>query len=363
MVPFLDLQAQHESIREEIDSAIQSVLDSREFILGSYVADFERAFADYCNVRHAIAVNSGTSALHLSLLAAGIQPDDEVITVPFTFIASVAAPLYCGAKPILVDIDPRSFTIDADAVRRAITAKTRAILPVHLFGQCADMDPLLQLAGEHGLTVIEDAAQAHGAEYNGRKAGGLGHLGCFSFYPTKNLGACGEGGMVTTNDAELAAKVRLLRNWGQSSKYQHTLLGFNYRLEGLQAAILNVKLRHLDKWTTARRRAAALYDELLQGSSVVSPAVMPYARHVYHTYTIRTRQRDRLQEHLSQAGIQTAVHYPIPAHLQPACQSLGYGPGSFPQSESSAREVLSLPMYPELQEHQIRAVVDCIRSL
>ncbi|HUS07518.1 MAG TPA: DegT/DnrJ/EryC1/StrS family aminotransferase [Bryobacteraceae bacterium] len=363
MVPLIDLKAQYDSIRDEIRDAVDSVLESRQYILGPQVAEFEQNFAVCAGTSHAVAVNSGTSALHLALLAAGVSPEQEVITVPFTFIASVAAIDYCGARPVFVDIDPQSFTMDVNQVERLITPRTKAILPVHLYGQAADMDPLMDLARRHNLMVIEDAAQAHAAEYKGRRAGSLGHLACFSFYPTKNLGAYGEGGIVTTNDAELAAKVRMLRDWGQDRKYHHVLRGFNYRMEGLQGAILNVKLKHLERWTELRRYAAREYDALLPASGLCLPVAMPYSRHVYHTYTVRSSQRDELQEGLAAAGIQTAIHYAIPAHLQPAYQQFGSGPGSLPEAERAAREVLSLPMYAELSRESIAEVARTITNL
>ncbi len=306
-------------------------------------------------------MNTGTSALHLALLAANIGPGDEVITVPFTFVATVSAICYTGATPVFVDIDPRSFTIDVAAIEAAITERTKAIIPVHLYGQPADMDPLLEIAKRRGLVVIEDACQAHGAEYKGRRAGSMGDMGCFSFYPGKNLGAYGEGGMVVTNNADYARTIRMLRDWGAERKYQHVLKGYNYRLEGIQGAVLRVKLRHLEAWTEARRAAAARYDRLLAGSGVVTPPAMSYARHVYHVYAVRTGQRETWQETLNAQGIQTGIHYPIPVHLLPAFSDLGYKSGQFPHSERAANEVLSLPMFPELTEAQSEEVARAIR--
>src|SRR5208282_3598991 len=346
-VPYLDLKAQYRSIKPEIDAAISRVLESSEFVLGSEVAGFEQEFAAYCGTAECIALNSGTSALHLALLAANVGPDDEVITVPFTFVASVAAITYTGARPVLVDIDPRSFTIDPSAIDAAITPHTKAILPVHLYGQPADMDPIMEVARRHGLVVIEDAAQAHGAKYKGRPVGSIGDIACFSFYPGKNLGAYGEGGAVTTNNPEHARTIRMLRDWGQDRKYHHVLRGFNYRMEGFQGAILRAKLRHLERWTEARRAVVQQYDELLADSGVETPAEMPWARHVYHVYTLRTEDRDGLQASLQAEGIQTGIHYPVPVHLQPAYADLGYGRGTFPRSEAAAEQVLSLPLYPE----------------
>lgn len=361
-VPFLDLKAQYRSIKPEIDAAIARLLDSSQFVLGSEVDGFEEDFAGYCGAAECVALNSGTSALHLALLAAGIGPGDDVITVPFTFVASVAAILYVGARPILVDIDPRSFTMDPAAIEAAITPRAKAILPVHLYGQPADMDPILEMAKRHSLVVIEDAAQAHGAKYKGRRVGNLGDIACFSFYPTKNLGAYGEGGAVTTNNAEYARTIRMLRDWGQDRKYHHVLRGFNYRMEGLQGAILRVKLRHLDEWTEARRSAAGKYNRLLADCNLQRPTEMLWARHVYHLYTLQTQDRDALQAALQAEGIQTAVHYALPAHLQPAYADLGYSRGTFPESEKASKEVLSLPLYPEITDGQIQKVAQALTS-
>jgi dTDP-4-amino-4,6-dideoxygalactose transaminase len=327
------------------------------------VAAFELEFAAHCGAAECIALNSGTSALHLALLAAGVGPGDEVITVPFTFVASVAAVLYTGARPVLVDIDPRSFTIDAAAIETVITSRTKAILPVHLYGQPADMDPVMEVARRHGLVVIEDAAQAHGSRYRGHPVGSIGDMTCFSFYPTKNLGAYGEGGAVTTNNAEFARAIRMLRDWGQDRKYHHVLRAFNYRMEGLQGAILRVKLRHLERWTQARRAVASKYNRLLADSSLALPLEMPWAHHVYHVYTLRTDDRDNLQAALQTEGIQTAVHYAVPVHLQPAYADLGYSQGHLLQSESAAREVLSLPLYPEMTDKQIQRVSEVLMSI
>lgn len=363
MIPFLDLKAQYASIKPEVDAAIQGVLNTCQFTLGSEVAAFEEEFAAYCGSTHGIGVNSGTSALQLALLAAGIGPGDEVITVPFTFVASVAAIHYTGAKPVFVDIDPRTYTMDAKALEAAVTPRTKAILPVHLYGQPADMDPILQVAKKHGLIVVEDAAQAHGAEYNGSRVGGLGDFGCFSFYPGKNLGAYGEGGMVVTANPELARKVRMLRDWGGEKKYQHVLKGYNMRLEGLQGAVLRVKLRHLGGWTEGRRAAAARYGALLADSGVSTPAALPNVRHVYHIYAIRSANREKWQAALQAHGIGTGIHYPTPVHLLPAYADLGYRAGAFPHSEQAANEVLSLPMYPELTAAIQREVSDALIDL
>ena len=363
MIPFVDLKAQYAAIKDEIGVAIQGVLESCQFTLGSEVAAFEEEFANYCGARYGIGVNTGTSALHLALLAAGVGPGDEVITVPFTFVATVAAIYYTGAKATFVDIDPRTYTIDVTAIEAAITDKTKAIIPVHLYGQPADMDPILQIAKKRGLIVIEDAAQAHGAEYKGRRAGSLGDMGCFSFYPGKNLGAYGEGGMVVTQNAAFARTIRMLRDWGAEQKYRHVLKGYNYRLETIQAAILRVKLRYLETWTEARRSAAKHYDQLLADEGLLAPEVMPWARHVYHIYAIRTSRREAWQETLLAQGIQTGIHYPIPVHLLPAYSDLGYTIGDFPHAEKAANEVLSLPMFPELTADQRERVSHALGEL
>jgi dTDP-4-amino-4,6-dideoxygalactose transaminase len=362
MIPFLDLKAQYRGIQGEIAAAIGRVLESGQYVLGDEVAAFEREFAAYSGARFGIGVNSGTSALHLALLAAGVGPGDEVITVPFTFVATVAAIEYAGARPVFVDIDPRALTLAAGAIEGAITPRTKAILPVHLHGRPAEMDPILEIARSHHLIVIEDAAQAHGAEYRGRRVGSLGDLACFSFYPGKNLGACGEGGLVTTDRPEFDRTIRMLRDWGCSRKYHHERKGFNYRMEGIQGAILRVKLRHLEAWTEARRAHAARYDELLGDSGVEAPAPMSEARQVYHVYAVRHARRDALQVALLDRGVQTGIHYPIPVHLQPAYADLGYRAGDFPHAERAAQEVLSLPLFPELSRAQVEAVSGAIRQ-
>lgn len=362
MIPFVDLKAQYHSIKPEVDAAIMGVLESSQFVLGAEVAAFEAEFAAYCQAQFAIGVNSGASALHLALLAAGLGPGDEVVTVPFTFVATVAAIVYIGARPVFVDIEPRSFTIDANLIEQAITPRTKAILPVHLYGQPADMDPILEIGRRHGLTVIEDAAQAHGAEYKGQRVGSLGDLGCFSFYPGKNLGAYGEGGAVTTNSATYAQTIRMLRDWGGERKYHHVLKGYNYRLDALQGAVLRVKLHHLRAWTEARRAHAARYDQLLADNGVHTPEPMPYAHHVYHIYAVRTPKRDALLQTLHAEGIQAGIHYPIPVHLLAAYSDLGYVGGDFPHSERASDEVLSLPMYAELPDSAIDSVAACVRA-
>lgn len=363
MVPFVDLKAQYRSIKDEVNAAILGVIERCEFTLGSEVAAFEKEFAAYCQVEHGIGVNTGTSALHLALLAAGVGPGDEVITVPFTFVATVSAIDYTGAKPVFVDIDPKTFTMDVNAIEAAITDKTKAIIPVHLYGQTADMDPILEIARKRGLVVIEDACQAHGAEYKGRRAGSMGHMGCFSFYPGKNLGAYGEGGMVVTNSPDFTRTIRMLRDWGAEKKYQHVLKGYNFRLEGIQGAVLRVKLKYLEAWTEARRAAAARYDQWFAGSSVSTPCVRPDARHVYHLYAIRTQHRQAWQDTLLAQGIQTGIHYPTPVHLLPAFADLGYEAGQFPHAEAAAREVLSLPMFPELTAAQGEQVAQAVLAL
>jgi dTDP-4-amino-4,6-dideoxygalactose transaminase len=326
------------------------------------VSRFEEAFAAYCGTREAVGVNSGTSALHLALLAAGVQPGDDVVTVPFTFVATVAAIEYVGARPVFVDVEESHYTMDPARLEEAISARTKAIVPVHLYGQPADMDPILDTAARHGLSVIEDACQAHGAEYRGRRCGALGALGCFSFYPTKNLGACGEGGAVVTNDPALAARMRLLRSWGEQTRYTHVARGFNYRMEAMQGAILEVKLRHLDEWTEARRAHAASYAQCLQNTAAVVPREREGVRHVYNPYVVRVPQRDGVRDRLAAAGVQTGIHYPIPIHLQPAYRDLGYSAGDFPVAERLACEVLSLPLFPELTDSQIDAVAGVIRA-
>ncbi|MBY2912131.1 DegT/DnrJ/EryC1/StrS family aminotransferase [Rhizobium leguminosarum] len=357
MIPFLDIKAQYQSIKGEIDAAVLGVLASGQYVLGDEVAHFEQEFADYCNVKHAIAVNTGTSALHLALLAAGVGPGDEVITVPFTFVATVSAICYTGARPVFVDVEPVTLTMDPAEVEAKITPRTKAIVPVHLYGQMADMDAIKAIAERHGIPVIEDACQAHGAQYKGHHAGSIGLSGCFSFYPGKNLGACGEGGMVVTNDDDQAKTMRMLRDWGQEQRYHHLLKGFNYRMDAIQGAILRVKLRHLEDWTEARRAHARRYSSLLAGSTDLTiPVEAADRRHVYHVYAIRSRDRDGLQRLLSAEGIPSGLHYPIPVHLQKAHADLGYQAGDFPVSEAAAREVLSLPIYPEMPVRHVDQV-------
>lgn len=361
MIPFVDLRAQYQSVKSDVDAAVLRVLNSTQFVLGPDVKAFEEKFAPYCQVREAIGVNSGTSALHLALLAADVGRGDEVITTPFTFVATASAIDYTGAKPVFVDIDPGTLTIDPAKIEAAITPRTRAILPVHLYGQPADMDPIMEIARRRGLVVIEDAAQAHGAEYKGKRAGSIGDVGCFSFYPGKNLGAYGEGGAVTTNSPEIARKVRMFRDWGAERKYHHELKGYNYRLDGIQGAVLNVKMDHIEKWTEARRSHAARYDALLP-KKFARQVVPEHMRHVYHVYAIRHPRRDALQAFLNQRGVSTGIHYPIPVHLQPCFSDLGYKAGDFPLSERAAQETLSLPMYPEMEPAQQDVVLAALAA-
>ena len=360
-VPFLDLNSAHAPLRGEIRAAIEEVIDRGVFAGGPFVEDFEKDFAAYCAVRHAIGVGSGTDALWLALLALGVGPGDEVLTVPNTFMATAEAITYCGAKPVFVDVDEQTYTLDPAALETAITARTKAIIPVHLFGQPADMDPILEIARARGLAVIEDAAQAHGAEYKGRRAGSLGDAGCFSFYPGKNLGALGEAGAVVTGNHELQEKIRILRDHGQVRKYHHTMVGWNARMDGIQAAVLRVKLRHLEAGNELRRSHAAHYNRSLQEiEELETPSEAPYARHVYHIYAIRTHRRNEVMKHLTDSGIACGIHYPVPVHLQEAYQSLGYEEGAFPFAERAAREFISLPMFPELTFEQVGMVIEAV---
>lgn len=361
-IPLVDLRAQYESIREEIDAAIRRVLESSAFILGKEVEAFEEAFARYCNTRYAVGVNTGTSALYLALLALGVGPGDEVITVSYTFVATVEAILWTGARPIFVDIDERTYTMNPAEVEAAVTSKTKVILPVHLYGHPADLDPILEIAKKRNLRVVEDACQAHGALYKGRRIGGGGDAACFSFYPGKNLGAYGEGGAVTTDDSELATRVQKLRNHGGLEKYVHEIVGWNARLEGIQGAILRTKLPYLERWNELRRRHAARYSFLLKGLGLGLPEEAPWAKSVYHLYVIRAPQRDALNAFLNGHGIGSLIHYPQPNHQLDCFKGLGCRPGSLPVSERVSREVLSLPLYPELTDEQIQTVVRAVRS-
>jgi dTDP-4-amino-4,6-dideoxygalactose transaminase len=363
-IPFLDLKAQHDLLRGELETAIREVIDSNAFAGGPFVAKFEQDFARFCGTAHAIGVGNGTDALWLSMLALGIGTGDEVITVPMTFMATAEAISYCGAKPVFVDIDARTYTLDPDLLERAITPRTKAIVPVHLFGQTADMDAIHEVARHHGLPVIEDACQAHGAEYRGRKAGSLGIAGCFSFYPGKNLGALGEAGAVVTNDEELRNKIQMLRDHGQAKKYHHAVIGWNARMDGIQGAALRVKLKHLDRANEARRANARFYDHhLAEVEEIILPTEAEYARHVYHLYVVRVQERDQVLQAMAKSGIACGIHYPIPVHLQEAYRFLAHQKGSFPVAERYADEFLSLPMYPELTTTQMEAVVHQLKSL
>ena len=361
-VPLVDLKAQYATIKPEIDAAMERIVCNTSFILGKEVADFEAAFAAFCGVDHCIGTGSGTSAIHLALRAAGVGPGDEVITVSHTFIATAEAVWMAGATPVFVDIDPDTYLMDAVKVESAITPRTKAILPVHLYGQMCDMDRIMMLARRHSLIVIEDAAQAHGASYGGQRAGSVGRMACFSFYPGKNLGAYGDAGAVVTEDTTLAHRVRMLRDHGRKSKYEHETLGFGERIDALQAAILAVKLPHLEGWNAARRAHAAQYNDLLADTKVRTPFEMLGSEPVYHLYVVRARQRDALLAHLKEHGVDAGIHYPLPLHLQPAFGYLGYKAGDFPHTERAAQDILSLPMYPELTEEQIDYVVETVKS-
>jgi len=356
-VPFLDLKVQYESIRDEIAAGLQQVLDKTAFAGGPFVESFEKDFASFCACEFAIGVSSGTTALWTALSALGVGPGDEVVTTPNTFIATAEAISFCGAKPVFVDVDEHTYTLNPEQLENAITSRTKAIIPVHLYGQMADMDRIMQIALAHGLFVVEDACQAHGAEYKGRRAGSIGDAGCFSFYPGKNLGAYGEAGAIVTNNTELAEKMRMFRDHGQAKKYYHSMIGWNARMDGFQGAVLSVKLKHLPGWNDARRKNAQLYNDLLANvKSVITPAEADYARHVYHIYAIRAQNRDALIRGLAEKGIFCGIHYPVPIHLQGAYKLLGYEKGDFPIAEKCAEEVVSLPMFPELTREQIKHV-------
>lgn len=371
-VPFVDLRLQYESIKDEISAAIQQVLESSAFSGGPFVEKFEKEFAEFCQCQHAIGVGSGTEALWLSLLALGIGVGDEVITVPNTFIATAEAISFCGATPVFVDIDEHTYTMDPQKLddflkfRNSQSARgnpIRAVIPVHLFGQMADMDPIMEIARRHGLFVVEDACQAHGAEYRGRKAGSIGDTGSFSFYPGKNLGAYGEAGAVVTNNAALAEKIWMLRDHGQPKKYYHDVIGWNARMDGIQAAVLSVKLKHLPGWNELRTKSARVYSELLSGiNGLITRSVANYGTHVYHIYAIRTRNRDELISTLAAKDIHCGIHYPTPIHLQEAYDFLGLPKGTFPIAEKSAAELVSLPMFPELTREQIEYITREIRA-
>ena len=362
-VPFLDLKSHHAPLLDEINASIQEVIDSSAFAGGPFVTRFEEDFAAYCQSSYAVGVGSGTEALWFALLAFGIGPGDEVITVPSTFMATAEAITYCGAKPVFVDVDENTYTMDPRDLKGALTSRTKAIIPVHLFGQPADMDPILDFARHHGLYVIEDAAQAHGAEYKGRRVGTLGDAACFSFYPGKNLGAFGEAGAVVTANETLKERIQVLRDHGQVRKYHHSLVGWNGRMDGIQAAVLRVKLRHLEAGNELRRSHARSYNRMFRGlDELITPVEAKNVRHVYHVYAIRVQQRDEVMRQLTESGIGCGVHYPVPVHLQEAYRDLGYQPGSFPIAEQSAREFVSLPMFPELSNDQIEAVAAAMKE-
>jgi dTDP-4-amino-4,6-dideoxygalactose transaminase len=358
LVPFLDLKAHHDPIRAEVMAAMNEVIDANAFAGGKFVAKFEEEYAAFCDTKFCVGVANGTDSLWFSLLALGIKAGDEVITPPMTFMATAEAITYAGAKPVFVDIDPNTFTIDVTKIEAAITPRTKAIMPVHLFGQCADMDPIMAIAKKHNLVVVEDAAQAHGTLYKGRKAGSIGHAGSFSFYPGKNLGAWGEAGGITTNDPVLRETMQMYREHGQKKKYFHDVVGWNGRMDGLQGAVLSVKLKYLNKANDGRRRAAARYNQLLAGTpGLTLPVEASYGRHIYHVYAIRVANRDTILKKLGERGISAGIHYPIPVHLQNAYANLGYKKGDFHVSESCGDTFLSLPMFPELTDNQIELVV------
>jgi dTDP-4-amino-4,6-dideoxygalactose transaminase len=362
-VPYFDLTAQYAQVRDEIRAALDRVCQKAGFVLGEEVERFEHSFADYCGVKHSIALNSGTSALHLALLSAGIGPGDEVITTANTFIATVEAIAYVGARPVFADIDPTTANIDPEEIEKAITPRTRAIIPVHLYGRPADLDAIMDIATRHRLLVIEDACQAHGAMYNRKRVGGFGHAAAFSFYPGKNLGAYGEGGVLTTNDDEVAKLVRSLRSHGETARYFHKYVGYNYRMEGFQGAVLNVKLRYLDEWTAKRRKFARLYRELLSGANLGIPEDSLEADCVYHLFVVYAENRDQVRDELDKRGVQTAVHYPKPVHLQDAFSHLGFGPATLPHTERACERVLSLPLWPEMTEEQVRYAAATLKEI
>jgi dTDP-4-amino-4,6-dideoxygalactose transaminase len=361
-IPFVDLKSLHNEIKDDLSEVFDRVLDNSTFVLGPEVQRFEQEFAAYCGTEHCVAVNTGTAAIHLALAALSIGLGDEVITVSHTFIATAEAITAVGAKPIFIDINPISFTMDPALLEAAITSKTRAIIPVDLYGQVVDMDPILEIANRHGIPVIEDACQAHGAEYRGRKAGTFGAAGCFSFYPGKNLGACGEGGAVTTDDADLAQRIRLWRDHGSSKRYEHIFPGLNMRMEGIQGGILSVKLKYLDRWNDQRRQAASAYDKAFADTNIEVPTEMDYGRHVYHLYVIQSDNRDALRQQLSDAGIESGLHYPIPLHLQEAYRFLEYKQGDFPVTERVKSRILSLPMYPGIDPKAVERVASELRE-
>ena len=362
-IPFVDLATQHAAIQSEINAAIQQVLSQSNFILGSQVEEFEQVFARFVGSEHAVGVSSGLDALRLALMALDVGSGDEVILPANTYIATALAVSSTGARPVLVDCDSETYNVDVSLIEPAITPRTRAIIPVHLTGQSADMEPIVEIAERHDLDIVEDAAQSHGTQYKDQPCGSIGTVGCFSFYPGKNLGACGDGGMATTDDAKLAKRLRRLRNYGQQAKYQHVEKGLNARLDTLQAAILTVKLRYLPQWNKARAVHAEKYKEILTGvGDLVFQRRVPYSTHIYHLFMVETEQRAALQKHLNAARIGTGIHYPVPIHLQQAYADLGYGKGDFPEAEQLAERTLSLPMFPELRSDQIGRVAEEIKS-
>ena len=361
-VPVLDLQKQYGALEGEIDAALKRVCENAWFKLGPEVERFERDWAAYCQARRCVGVNSGTSALHLALLACGVGPGDEVVTSPMSFFATAEAILYCGARPVFADIDPLTYNMDPACIEPLLTERTRAIMPVHLFGHPADMDPILALAREHGLAVIEDAAQAHGALYKGRKVGALADVGCFSFYVTKNLGAYGEAGAVVTNSPELADRTAMLRNHGQTGAYVHSAVGYNYRMTGFEGAVLNVKLPHLEAWNERRRRIARTYTDGLLDTPLALPREAEYATSAWHLYVVRCDRRDALQKHLEAAGVSVGVHYPVPIPKLDAMRGLGLSPAPIPQAERMAKEALTLPIYPEMTDEQVGFVIESVKA-
>jgi dTDP-4-amino-4,6-dideoxygalactose transaminase len=361
-ISYLDLPAQIRSVREEIDDAIARTLDHCSFCLGPDVVQFEKDFAKFCDAQYCVAFNSGTSALHIALMLLGVSSGDEVITTPFTFVATSWAISYVGAKPVYVDIEDATMNLDPKLIERAITSKTKAVMPVHLYGQPFDVDPILEICRKHKLPLVEDAAQAHAAKYKGKIIGTFGEISCFSFYPGKNLGACGEGGALVTNNVAFAARARSLREHGSTVRYYHDEVGFNYRMEGIQGAVLGIKLKHLEKWTNERRRVAHRYHELLKDTPLQLPRETTYAESAYHLYVVRHPQRDKLKEYLDANGVGCALHYPLPLHLQKCYASLDHKPGAFPMAEKAARECLSLPIYAELTDTQIQRVATVIKE-
>jgi len=361
-IPYLDLPAQIRSVRKEIDAAIGRTIDNCSFCLGPDVVQFEKDFAKFIGAEHCAGFNSGTSALHVAMLLLGVGPGDEVVTTPFTFVATSWAISYAGAKPVYVDIDEATMNLDPKLMERAITPRTKVVMPVHLYGHPFDLDPILAICRKHGLPLVEDTAQAHGAKYNGKTAGAFGDISCFSFYPGKNLGACGEGGALVTNNAAFDQRARSLREHGSTVRYYHDEVGYNYRMEGIQGAVLGVKLKHLARWTAERRRVAHRYHELLSGTPLELPREAGYAESAYHLYVVRHPRRDELKAHLEANGVGCALHYPLPLHLQKCYAGLGYQPGDFPVAEKAAQECLSLPIFPELTDVQIQRVVEVIKQ-